>query len=94
VSLEQAKAGAEGARIYLKDVTLVPLTASEDTRHRVTYEVIDKSGERMPAVLEVEAGSYLWQVAPGERGRSYRDFGAIIQRESSQVTLSIFKLAN
>ena len=94
VSLAQAKTGAEGERVYLKDVTVKPLTSAVNTRGRVTYEVIDQAGERMPAVLQAEPDSYLWQLAPGVGERCYRDFGGIIDRDSNQLTLTIFKLAN
>lgn len=93
-SLRDAQTAPDGVRVYLSRVKLVPLTLSTTAGESARYEVIDREGQRMAAILTAPLDSFLWQLAPLGGEREYSDFGGIVQTQGGQRVLSIFKLAN
>ena len=91
---EAVTEGREGSRVYLSHVTLVPLPPGGEVAGPPYYMVIDGQGSRMPCVLRATPDSFLWALMPTESGRSYSDFGAILERIDGSNVLAIFKLAN
>lgn len=93
-SLREVPSLAEGGRVYLTNITLVPINSLSNAVVGTQYQVVDAHGERMLAVVDAPRESFLWSLTPSAAGRSYTDFGAIKKLQDGTPVLSIFKLAN
>jgi len=94
-SLVEAQARPDGIKVYLTNVTLVPMTTSGSNRNDgVRYQVVDSQGRRATGILNAPSESLLWALVPFAGARSYSDFGAILNHVGGERVLEIFKLAN
>ena len=94
-SLAEAQDRPEGSKVYLTNVTLVPMpTLTSKQSNTVRYQIVDASGQRAKGILDAPMDSFLWRLAPSAGERSYSSFGATIHRVGEENILAIFKLSN
>ena len=94
-SLVEAQERPDGSKVYLTNVTLVPMpTCSSNRNDAARYQIVDPHGRRAVGILNAPSESFLWTLAPFAGARSYSDFGATIHHVEGEKVLTIFKLAN
>jgi hypothetical protein len=92
-SLEHLDAQPDGSRVYLKNVTLFPVPATNGATRSSNFFVVDKEGRRAESVVKASSESGLWQLIPEKGSCQYSDFGARVERSAEgRPVLSVFKL--